>query len=172
MTLVLDDVVHYEEHGGLFHLETYYDIINQNDLGYISPALKGSSWSQQLGPKPVNESIHQVGREMHMIELQATTFRPDYWRCMYELLDTEVPSGWGVDLWFYDYCIKNGRLHGGRMAIIDTMYIQHNPFNLPSTHVGDDINRQVQLYKQFKGVELRETYPHEEYGLIYYDPKK
>jgi hypothetical protein len=59
------------------------------------------------------------------------------------------------------------------MAIIDTMYIQHNPFNLPSTHVGgEEMFRQPALYKQFRDVELKETYPNEAYGLIYYDPKK
>jgi hypothetical protein len=111
-----------------------------------------------------------VGRSVQFIEMQATSFRPDVWRCFYDLIDTEFPSGWGIDLWFYEYCIGGKRVENATMAIIDTMHVQHNPFNLPSTHVGEDPQLQVRNWKSLKGIQLKERYPGD-LGLIYYHPE-
>jgi hypothetical protein len=148
-----------------------------------SPSVLGSYWSQHIGPKPVNATLNEVGRSVEFLEIQATSFRPDFWRCFYDLVDTEFPSGFGIDLWFYDYCIvsgrvfdtvsdKNGDIDFGKkvrpkMALIDTMYVQHNPYGLPSTHVGGDVSLQMKDWKLRK-VELKDTWPGKKLGGLYF----
>jgi hypothetical protein len=170
MTVVVDDVAHYPPYGK-FDLETYFDIIIANDLGYISPSLIGSYWSREIGPRAVNESVNQVGRFVKFIEVQATTFRPDVWNCMHQIIDTEFPSGWGIDLWFWQYCIVEKRVTRNAqkvMGLIDTMHVHHNPYNLPSSHTGESPELQKANFRKFKGIELKDTWAGETVGLIYY----
>ena len=105
-----------------------------------------------------------------MIEIQATTFHYNLYRCFYELIDTQTPSGWGIDLWFYEYCKEymGPKINGtapfddmNGMAIVDKYYIQHNPFGFESSHEGDgwDMHRQVSNYNSWLGVSLVETMP-------------
>jgi hypothetical protein len=167
MTIVLDDVIHYPPHGN-FNFTLYYDIVFQNQLSFVSPAILGSFWSEDLGPHQVNATSHQVGRYVRMIEFQSTTFRPDAWRCMYELIDTEFPSGWGIDMWFYHYCVDSGRIRNDTIGIIDIMHVHHNPDNIGSSHEGSNTQDQVDNWNELRGIELKETYPGKDLGEIYY----
>jgi hypothetical protein len=172
VTVVLDDVAHYPPHGE-FRFEEYFDIIKQNNLAMTSPSVLGSNWSNHIGPRPVTEP-NQVGRIVRFLEVQALTFRPDTWECFYDLVDTEFPTGWGIDLWFYDYCITSNRIHNATMGLIDTMHVQHNPFNLQSTHLTGaipNITEQVVNWRETRNVELRETRPTHGIGNIYFTPK-
>lgn len=105
-----------------------------------------------------------------MLEIQASTFRPDVWRCFYDLVDTEFPSGWGIDMWYHDYCIESKRVTNASMAVIDTMYVQHNPYQLKSTHHTQDIALQAENWKEFHNVHLKETRPYKDMGKVFYFP--
>lgn len=56
---------------------------------------------------------------------------------MYDLIDNEYPSGWGIDVWFYNHCILSGRIKDGKMGVVDVMKIVHNPRGLKSTNSAD-----------------------------------
>ena len=75
-----------------------------------------------------------VGRVVRYVEIMTTLFRMDAWACMYELVDTEHPHGWGLDLWFYDYCVASKRVPEANLGIVDDMVATHNPLKLPSTN--------------------------------------
>jgi hypothetical protein len=166
LSIVLDDGLHFPPFGN-FDFDQYYRIIEKNDLGYISPGVIGSDWTAYIGPRPVNSSVNQVGRVVNMIEIQASTFKPEVWKCMYELIDTEYPSGWGIDLWFYHHCIESHRVNT-TMAIIDTMYIQHNPFGFKTTHTTQDISLQVHSWKKHRDIDLVDVKIEENMGIITY----
>lgn len=38
-----------------------------------------------------------------------------------------------MDIWYYNYCVVSGRAPG-RLGVIETMFITHNPLNMPSTN--------------------------------------
>jgi hypothetical protein len=167
VTFVLDDVVHYPPISN-FNVRNYFDIIFQNDLGMIAPAVKNSYWSKNTGPFPL-ASEHAVGRIVKFIEVQSITFKIKAWRCFNELFDTEFPSGWGIDLWFYNYCvIEKKQLSGNSIAIIDKYYVHHNPYGWAGTHVGEDTNLQVANWKDYKGIDLKNQTPDDQGILFYY----
>lgn len=164
----LDDVVTYPPIGSL-NFTWYLDIIVQNNLGYIQPAVHGSPWGG-MGPKPVNTSRNEVGRYVKFIEIQSPTFDLEVWKCVHELLDTEYPSGWGVDLWYYDYCVRGKGIDERKMAIVDVNSITHNPFRFPSSHVGGgEMDIQVPAWKSVYGVDLIQQKP-KDIDKLYYFP--
>jgi hypothetical protein len=133
--LSLDDVTLSTKHGATFELVKFFDIIESQHLHMASCAIQGGShpvhWPQ------IHENPNEIGRFVNMIEIQATVFEINAWECFYELVDTEYPSGWGLDMWFWHHCIDSGRIGEGKLGIIDTMKIIHNPFNLATTNGAD-----------------------------------
>jgi hypothetical protein len=130
--LLLDDVALTAKHGATFDVVKFFDIVESQRLHVASCAIQRGSHAALWPRTP--ESSTQIGRLVNMIELQATAFDINAWKCFYELIDTEYPSGWGLDMWFWNHCIKSGRIKEGKMGIIDTMIIVHNPLNLPTTN--------------------------------------
>jgi hypothetical protein len=149
---VLDDVVHYPPMGHFN--KTYFDVLWRNSIHHGTPGIKGSYWTPDLGPR---ENI--TGRRTTMIEIQGTTFTPRAYNCFYELLDTETPSGWGIDLWFHDYCSE----FKDHMAVVDLFWVQHNPFGFSSSHSGvfDHIALQAENYRRWFGVPMSENKPND-----------
>jgi hypothetical protein len=165
-TFVLDDVVHYPPHGN-FDFRGYFDIIFQNNLEIVAPGVINSYW-RALGSRPNNETIHQVGRIVKFLEIQTMTLKPHAWRCFNELFDTEFPSGWGVDLCFYNYCVVDKKVvRKESFALIDKYFVHHNPDNFHSTNQGSDMNLQIINWKELYGIDLRPQRPHND-GLLYY----
>jgi hypothetical protein len=54
------------------------------------------------------------------------------------------------------------------MGIIDTMHVLHNPLGLYSTHEGGNVKLQIENWSQHKDIQLIDTFPAENLGLIYY----
>jgi hypothetical protein len=166
ITFVLDDVVHYPPHGN-FDLRGYFDIIFQNDLEIVAPAVVNSYWSKFTGPRPITNP--EVGRIASFLEIQTLTLKPYAWRCFDELLDTEFPSGWGVDLWFYNYCVVDKKVVKKELfAVIDKYYVHHNPDSFSSTHQGMNENLQIDNWIEVYGIDLRRQYPIDNLGMLYY----
>lgn len=130
LMITVDDVI---IHGprSTFDLETYLDLVVARDLAVATPAIWGSPHTS-LQPQL---SFHRrTGRWVDAVEVQSTTFRLDAWECWYEMIDTEFPSGWGTDVWFWGYCVTSGKLPNAKLGIIDTQTIVHT--KLPSTNAG------------------------------------
>ncbi len=121
ITIFLDDVIAYPPRS-TFDPATYFDLMLQTRLSVATPNIIGTF---SLCLQPQQPGPNSVGRIVKYIELQMTTFTEEAWACMYELADSEYPSGWGMDLWFYDYCIGAKRIHGTRMGVLDVFTIVH-----------------------------------------------
>ena len=155
ITISLDDVALTPPHG-TFDLNKFFDTMEKHSLHVASPAIENTP---HIALRPVNPEPRQVGRIARMLEFQSLSFKIEAWECMYELIDTEYPGGWGIDLWFYDYCIGNERIAGGKMALIDTMKITHNPQGLASTNNNDKdpaalMNAQMAAWEKERGIKL------------------
>lgn len=135
LTISLDDVALVQPHGS-FDLPRFYDFMDKYGLSVATPAIAGTS---HAGLTPITPKPKQVGRLVKMIEFQSTSFDMAGWECMYELIDTEYPGGWGIDIWFHDYCIASGRIKNGKMGVSDTMKINHNPQGLQSVNNADKL---------------------------------
>jgi len=133
--LSLDDVALTAKHGATFDVVKFFDIVESQRLHVASCAIEGGSHPGHWPQTPENST--QIGRFVNMIEIQAVAFDINAWQCFYELIDTEYPSGWGLDVWFWHRCINSGRIQEGKMGIIDTMKIVHNPFHLSTTNGAD-----------------------------------
>jgi hypothetical protein len=158
VSILLDDVALGPPHGNVDFLD-YFDIIKRHGISFASPAIVGS-WHGPLHPAKMKPN--QIGRYMDMVEIQSCTYRIDAWSCFYELADSEFPSGWGMDVWYYDYCAKRPNL--GKLAIIDKYKSVHNPQQLPTTNTGDPDQgsywgAQVRTWKELRGVTLSEHWP-------------
>ena len=129
ITICCDDVVVHPPESNL-DPSTYFDLVLQKQLSVATPSIVGSNWGC-LRPHGLGEN--SVGRLVDMIELQMTTFTAEAWACFYELADSEYPSGWGMDIWFYDYCISAKRIRETRMGVLDLFSTIHA--RLP--HVGE-----------------------------------
>lgn len=159
LTITLDDVVLTPPHGH-FEMEPFHDIMVEKKLAMASPAIAGSN---HLAMRPQEMKKHQVGRFINAIEIQSTTFRLDAWKCFYELLDTEYPSGWGVDVWYYNYCVQSGRVTD-RMAIIDSMIAHLNPYQFETTMGGNSamaelMAQQAEAWERLRNITFVPTYP-------------
>lgn len=155
--LSLDDVALTAKHGATFDVVKFFDIIESQRLHVASCAIEGCAHPGNRPHTPENNM--QIGRIVNMIEIQAVAFEINAWKCFYELIDTEYPSGWGLDMWFWHHCINNGRIQEGKMGIIDTMKIVHNPFNLPSTNgankqPGQLLNEQISHWASERDIQL------------------
>jgi hypothetical protein len=121
--LILDDVALYKPFG-YFDLGIFLRLMKTHNLFMASPGITNSVWNAMTPQRHAFSS----GRYASMIEIQATVFNMDSWKCIYELLDTEFPSGWGIDLWYYDYCIRQNRISTRSIGIIDIFQGAHDPF--------------------------------------------
>jgi hypothetical protein len=168
VSFVLDDVVHYPPLGN-YDVRGYFDIVFQNDLAMVSPGVIHSFWSKHIGPRPIDESIQQVGRIVKFIEVQSLTFKINAWRCYNEMFDTEFPSGFGTDLWFYNYCVVDKKIvRKNQSAIIDKYSVHHNPYNWHTTHVGGEHQDQADSWKSDRGIQLKPQQPDDQGNLYYY----
>ena len=77
------------------------------------------------------------------------------WACWYELVDLEYQSGW-QDCFVYDYCFKSGRIPNGKMAVLDKMWVYHNPKNWPSCS-GSNLREQISSWKTQRNISLVDT---------------
>lgn len=122
ISLVCDDVISYPPESS-FQLEKFYDIVVNHNLVAATPSIVGSS---HVSLRPPSQSLEgYTGRLISSVEVQAVTFRIDAWKCMYDLIDTEYPSGYGIDVWFYEYCTSSGRVPNGRLGVIDSQFVIH-----------------------------------------------
>ena len=86
----------------------------------------------------------------------------DAWECIYDLVDTEYPSGWGPDIWFYRYCLHGGKVKNTRLGLIETMKIIHNPYGLETTNLAgqkphDIMVAQEKAWVKERGIKLVRT---------------
>lgn len=157
VTIVMDDVALVAPHG-TFELDTYFDIVVALNLSVSTPSISNSKHQLLWPAKPESES---VGRIINMIEIQAITYRMDAWTCQYELIDTEYPSGWGLDIWYQDYC--KDRVKNNVMGVLDIMHVKHNPLRLESTNnpdsAGELMNKQVKAWKEERNITLLSNWP-------------
>jgi hypothetical protein len=155
--LSLDDVSLTAKHGATFDVVKFFDIVESQRLRVASCAIEGGTYA---GHWPqTHASSTQIGHFVNMIEIQATAFDIDAWQCFYELIDTEYPSGWGLDVWFWNHCINSGRIPEGKMGIIDTTKIVHNPLHLQSTNGADRkpgqiVQEQINHWASERGIQL------------------
>ena len=125
--LLLDDVAWTAKYDATFDFVRFFDIVESQRLRVAYCAIVSTVWAE-LRPQTPSEP-NQIGTFVNMIEFQATAFEITAWECLYELIDTEYPSGWGLDYWFWHYCIKDRGMEDYKMGIIDVMKIVHNPLN-------------------------------------------
>jgi hypothetical protein len=155
--LSLDDVALTAKHGATFDVVKFFDIVESQRLHVASCAIEGGTYAGHWPHTPATST--QIGHFVNMIEIQATAFDIDAWQCFYELIDTEYPSGWGLDVWFWNHCIKSGRIQEGKMGIIDIMKIVHNPYHLPTTNGADRkpgqiVQEQINHWASERGIQL------------------
>jgi len=159
--IILDDVGMIEPEGNV-DFSQYWNLILQEGFSVASPAVLGSDqWA-------MHRQIGSTGRITKFIEIQSVTFTPEAWECFYDLIDTEYPSGWGLDLWFYDYC--KDKIHG-EIAILDTFYAQHNPYALSSLNgkdVGGMMAGQENAWREERNITLSHSYSGKE-DFIYFN---
>jgi len=155
--LSLDDVALTAKYEASFDLTRFFDIMESQGLQVASCAIEGTV-HKALRPQMSNRTDY-IGRYITMIELQATAFELKAWEFMYELIDTEYPSGWGLDIWFWDFCVTNGRIKELKMGVIDIMKVVHNPFRAPSRNSDTKdpraiMNEQARHWADERGVKL------------------
>ena len=158
VSILLDDVALGPPHGNVDFLD-YFDIIKRHGISFASPAIVGSIHTRL---HPVKMKPNQIGRYVDMVEIQSCTLSIDAWSCFLELDDTEFPGGWGMDVWYYDYCGKRPNL--GKLAIIDKYKSVHNPYGLettnnPGDHPGKYMDRQISAWKDLWNVTLIPHWP-------------
>jgi hypothetical protein len=161
----LDDVAMTSKYGATDDLNRFFDIFESRQLKVATCAVEGSP-HQNMKPHEIS-SPGQIGQFTSMIEFQATVFEISAWECLYELVDSEYPGGWGLDLWLCNYCSNCiGDNRSWKMGIIDTMKVVHNPHRLPSrNNIMKDPNQlmieQINHWSQERGISLTG-----DYGLI------
>eukprot|EP00557_Chaetoceros_sp_GSL56_P007044 CAMPEP_0176505298 /NCGR_PEP_ID=MMETSP0200_2-20121128/16418_1 /TAXON_ID=947934 /ORGANISM="Chaetoceros sp., Strain GSL56" /LENGTH=288 /DNA_ID=CAMNT_0017904839 /DNA_START=126 /DNA_END=992 /DNA_ORIENTATION=- len=153
LTISLDDVSLVPPYGN-YNVTEIFDFMEHYKLHVSSPAINNTSHARLF---PTTLAPMQIGRLVKMIEFQTISFRTDAWACQYELIDLKYPGGWGLDVWFYDYCILSGRLREGRMGLLDTMQVYHNPHGLESTNTKEAsrfMDKQERAWNEEKGIRL------------------
>lgn len=89
-------------------------------------------------------SDYSVGHRVHIIEIFATVFTLDAWRCWYSLLDPVVNSaGWGYEKVLFNYC--RPRYPAFDMGVLDSMVAKHHKDlgKIVPTFVPDGANRET-----------------------------
>jgi hypothetical protein len=153
--IILDDVALYPSHGN-FQLSGFLSLVEDNHLVMASPGIKNSVWDAMLPQYHAFSS----GRFVDMIEIQATLFRLDAWECMFSLIDTEFPSGWGIDLWFYYFCVDSGILPKNSIGVIDLYEATHDPYGegLPNNYSRKIMIAQEMYWQRHRNISLRRSY--------------
>lgn len=146
-----------------FDFDMYLDMVLASDLSIATPAIINTPHFE-LRPKPIDGRA--IGRLVSAIEIQSTLIRVDAWDCMWELVDTEYLSGWGVDIWYHEYCVKSGKVQNSRLGVLDVQTCVHS--SLPtSNNVTVDLGtsngflfeEQKLRWKELRGVELVDSMP-------------
>ena len=92
-----------------------------NHVTVAQPAMEGTIYPGAKYHPP--KSAGMVGRVINMIEIQMSSFTPDAWACLWDLIDLESNSGgWGIGMWYFGYCHTRVRT---KMATIDIMQTRH-----------------------------------------------
>jgi hypothetical protein len=151
-----DDVVLYPPEAN-FRFVDFMDIVVNYNLSIASPGIIGTV-HKHLTPNP---SADHIGRFVTGIEIQSTTFSMEAWNCWWEMQDTQFPSGWGADVWFWDYCVTQKRVKNSKIAIIDEFTCKHK--RLKSTNVGpgkqsspmQEFSDQVKFWRDIRKQELK-----------------
>jgi hypothetical protein len=156
----IDDVALTPKYGASCDLMRFFDVVESHQLEIASCAIEGTP-HRHLRPQE-EISPGQIGRLVNMIEIQATAFEINAWECMHELVDTEYPGGWGLDLWFWNYCADRKVNNTWRMGVIDTMKVVHNPLGQGSRNNWRNpdglMKAQEQRWSQSRGIGLRRNY--------------
>ena len=163
--VVMEDVLMYPPQAKL-SLESYFLQIRSMRLSVASPAIAGHTVHAAL------QAWHKFGQrrsngyliEQGGLEIQATTYRLDAWTCLYDLIDTEFPGGWGLDIWYHGYCVQSGRV-SGRIAVFQNQHVFHvalqstnnNPKN--GDWPGDLANKQEAAWRRYRNVTLTHSFP-------------
>ena len=156
----IDDVALTPKYGASCDLMRFFDIVESHQLEMASCAIEGTP---HMHLRPQEEvSPGQIGRLVNMIEIQATAFKSNAWECMHELVDTEYPGGWGLDVWFWNYCADRKVNNMWRMGVIDTMKVVHDPLGQGSRNNWRNpkglMKAQEQRWSQIRGIGLRRNY--------------
>jgi hypothetical protein len=160
VSFVLDDVIHYPPQSN-FDFRTYFDIILQNDLEFISPSITNTTY---------DETPHAVGRIVKSIEVKAVTFKISAWSCFNELFDNEFHSGFEIEALFYNYCVIDQKaVKKEKIAIIDKYFVYHNPVGWTSLHEVGNVDAQIESWKLYRGIELTHTDADDQGIINYYD---
>ena len=160
------------KYGATFDFENFFDIVELQQLQVASSVIEGTVHAH-LRPRELTNAT-QIGRFVDMIEFQAIAFTADSWACMYELVDTEYPSGWGIDYWFWNYCVVEGKgsAENWKLGVIDTMKVVHNPFHLPSRGADSGFGRQfvrsqINSWSNDRGIRLiGKSFNHQTLGFF------
>ena len=158
----LDDVAMTAKYGATVDLNRFFDIVESQQLKVATCAVEGSP-HRHMKPHEIS-SPGQIGRFTSMIEFMATVFEISAWECLYELVDSEYPGGWGLDLWLWNYCSnRTGDSGSWKMGIIDIMKVVHNPHRLRSrNNIMKDPNQlmieQINHWSQERGISLTGDY--------------
>eukprot|EP00602_Paraphysomonas_sp_CaronLab_P001445 CAMPEP_0185027618 /NCGR_PEP_ID=MMETSP1103-20130426/12880_1 /TAXON_ID=36769 /ORGANISM="Paraphysomonas bandaiensis, Strain Caron Lab Isolate" /LENGTH=294 /DNA_ID=CAMNT_0027561711 /DNA_START=66 /DNA_END=950 /DNA_ORIENTATION=- len=119
--VLLDDV----ELGRHFSLDTLLDAMKRNSLAVATPAVTGAAVHSitPYEPKPVPKfrqkfrPNYKVGHTVKVMEVFATMFTLQAWKCWWLLLEPKLNSlGWYYDLCIYDYCAA--KVEGFRMGVL------------------------------------------------------
>lgn len=118
--VLLDDV----ELKPSFSLPTAIDIMARNNLSVSSPAIEGTlMWATKV--HVYNHNDYKVGHRVHIIEIFATLFNLDGWKCFWEILDPQVNSaGWGYEKALFKYCQRT--MPAFDMGVVDGMVAKHH----------------------------------------------
>lgn len=163
MTITLDDVIIHPPDSS-FDPAAFFNFVETNDLCIASPSIKATGHTQ-LNPRELKQGVS--GRYVTAIEVQSITFRlVDAWSCFYELIDTEYPSGWGIDIWFHEYCMATKRItrtssDGYCLGVMDGQFVVHAAF--PSSNTVDKsveyVHGQENSWKELRNITLVNTWP-------------
>lgn len=111
-------------------------------------------------PYGEKKDVNCLIREVTMIEVQASTYRMDAYECMWEIADTEFPSGWGLDVWWLHYC--RNRVRNPVQAIVDTVFVTHTkvgPLRANYNYEAATSTNQVNAWQTQRGVTLSVQQP-------------
>jgi hypothetical protein len=119
--VLLDDV----ELKPSFKLNETLDIMTRNRLFVASPAIDGTlMWATKV--HDYGHKDYAVGHRVHIIEIFATIFTLDGWRCWHDFLDPVVNSaGWGYEKGIFRYCQKY-YYPDFDMGVLDSMVAKHH----------------------------------------------
>lgn len=174
VTITLDHVYLTPPPKGTFELEKYFDVITHHNLSVASPRIANSRLDFSSN---VHKEENVAGRTTRMVEFASISIRIDAYECWYQLNDSQYPSGWGVHLWFYDYCVRLKKLKNPRMGILDFQFIslleeKLLPNRIEAKTKQTWMNAQIENWRKHRNVSLLLQWneapqpPHEEIILF------